>query len=233
MRSAGTQSHGCAKANVRNGTDAASESTKVFIVSNVRLYRDGMSVMLARTPRISVAGAAAWEGAEALHPDLYPDIVLLDATVPDLSSVARCIIRSMPDSKIVAFALGHLETEALICAEAGISAFVGQDASARELIIAIDQARRGEFAISARFTSILLERVAELSRRSIPATPLAKALTHREQQILPLIERGMSNKEIARVLSIEAATIKNHIHNILEKMQLRRRGEIAARVRAG
>jgi DNA-binding NarL/FixJ family response regulator len=132
--------------------------------------------------------------------------------------------------KIVAFALGEVDRELIACAEAGVSAFVGRDGSHQDLLRAIDQARRGEFSVSPHQAGLLLGRIAELAETR-PLSP--GKLTRREREIVPLIERGLSNKEIARQLSIETATIKNHVHNILEKMQLRSRGEVAARVRIG
>jgi two-component system, NarL family, nitrate/nitrite response regulator NarL len=188
-----------------------------------------MALLLAETPLFEVIGVAALAPALEMLPAQAPDIVLLDASAPHSDRVARAVGAASPTSKIVAFALADSEEGALACAEAGVAAFVGSNASAEELVAALEQVRRGEFSASPRLTSMLMGRLADLARHQ--ARPAAKVpLTQREREIVPLIERGLSNKEIARLLSIEASTIKNHVHNILDKLELRRRGEVAARV---
>lgn len=205
---------------------------RVFILSDVRLFREGLVLLLLRDLSVIVVGASPASNAGARIAEVRPDVVLLDANLKDMPGCAQCVRDIAPEIKIVAFALGEVDQELLACAEAGISAFVGRDASHRDLLLAIDQARRGEFSVSPHQATLLLGRIAELAElRS--QSPGSANLTRREREIVPLIERGLSNKEIARHLSVEAATIKNHVHNILEKMQLRRRGEIAARIRNG
>jgi two-component system nitrate/nitrite response regulator NarL len=209
----------------------AAERPQVFIVSNVRLYRDGMSLTLSRAGATDVVGASALSQAAVSLAASCPDCVLVDAALPELGAAVHVIRTASPDSKVVAFGLADLDAEVIACAEAGIAGFVGCDASVDDLVSAILQARRGEFAASPRQALLLLNRVAELARCQNVPLASAPALTRREREIVPMVERGLSNKEIARVLSIEASTIKNHVHNILDKFQLRRRGEIAARVR--
>ena len=208
------------------------EPPRVFILSDVRLFREGLAVLLPRDGSIAVVGAGPASEAGKLVTKLKPDILLLDATLSDLPECAQQVRQAVKGIKIVAFALGEVDEELIACAEAGACAFVGRDGSHRDLLRAIDEAWRGEFSVSPHHTALLLGRIAELAeRRSHPSS--AMTLTRREREIVPLIERGLSNKEIARHRSIGPATIQNHIHNILEKMQVRRRGEIAARSRAG
>jgi DNA-binding NarL/FixJ family response regulator len=202
----------------------------VFILSDVRVTREGLALLLSRNGSVIVVGAAAGNVAGSHIAELQPDVVLLDATLDDLPSCTRRLRDAADGVKIVAFALDEVDEELIACAEAGVSAFVGRDGSHQDLLRAIDQARRGEFSVSAHQARLLLGRIAELAE--MRAQPLG-SLTRREREIVPLIERGLSNKEIARQLAIATATIKNHVHNILEKMQLRSRGEVAARVRAG
>lgn len=209
-----------------NPTDVG--RSRVFIISDVRLCRDGMALLLAQADTIEIVGAAAPAQALDMLCALAPDIALMDASSPGLERTVQVINAASRASKIVAFALADSEANGIACAEAGVAAFVGSNASAEELIAALDEVRRGEFSASPRLASLLMGRLADLSRRQAPSAP---ALTQRELEIVPLIERGLSNKEIARALSIEASTIKNHVHNILDKLQLRRRGEVAARVR--
>jgi two-component system, NarL family, nitrate/nitrite response regulator NarL len=208
----------------------ARPGVQIFIISDVRLFREGLSVLLSQNAMLRVVGSA---GSDEIAGGIAPacaDIALLDAGLADLSGCVRQVREMMDGIKVIAVALGAADRELIACAEAGISAFVGRDASHQDLLHAIDQVRRGETSLSPRQATLLLARVAELAGRDWASSETPN-LTRREREIVPLIERGLSNKEIARHLAVEPTTIKNHVHNILEKMQLRRRGEIAARAR--
>jgi two-component system nitrate/nitrite response regulator NarL len=209
----------------------AGAAADVFIISNIRLFREGLTVLLSRNPSLNVVGAASAEDVNGEFCERGADIVLLDATLDDLSGCVRRVREAVDGVKVVAVALGEVDQELIACAEAGITAFVGRDGSHHDLMRAIDGVRRGETSVSPHQAMLLLGRIAELAGRP-KAPPGPYNLTPREREIVPLIERGLSNKEIARHLSIEIATIKNHVHNILEKMQLRSRGEIAASARS-
>ena len=106
------------------------------------------------------------------------------------------------------------------------------DASVDDLVDAIRKALRGEVICSARVTGLLFQRVAALSEAT-QAPSNMRPLTRRECEIAKLVNKGMSNKEIARSLRIASATVKNHVHNILEKLQVSRRGAAAAILRGG
>jgi DNA-binding NarL/FixJ family response regulator len=139
-----------------------------------------------------------------------------------------------PGAKLVVFALSEADDDLIACAEAGIGVFVGRDGSPAELVDAVDQAWRGAYAAPPHLTTLLLRRLATLSPGHAAAAAAASSsspLTRREREIMPLLERGLSNKEIARLLGTEPATIKNHVHNILGKLQVRRRAQLAARRR--
>ena len=115
-------------------------------------------------------------------------------------------------------------------AEAGIAGWVTREASVDDLRATVASAAAGEAVFSPRLAASLLRRVAALaSERRVGAQ--ATPLTRRQREILALIDEGLSNKEIARRLSIEVATVKNHVHNILEKLEVTRRAEAAALVR--
>jgi two-component system nitrate/nitrite response regulator NarL len=208
---------------------SAGPAVHVFIISNIRLFREGLTLLLSRNPSLSVVGSAAADEVDSFG-ERGADIVLLDATLEDLPGCVRRVREAQDGVKVVAVALGEVDQELITCAEAGISAFVERDGSHQDLLRTIDQVRRGETSVSPHQAMLLLGRIAELAGRS-KLTPGPYNLTRREREIVPLIERGLSNREIARHLSIEIATIKHHVHNILAKMQLRRRGEIAASAR--
>jgi two-component system nitrate/nitrite response regulator NarL len=214
-------------------------SLRVFILSDVRLCREGLALLLAQQRSIDVVGSASAPKAIREIVELRPDIVLLDASAVDVRALARGIYDVMPDSKVIAFAICEIDEEVIACAEAGIAAYVTRECSSEEMVDILHQAVRGDFVCSQRLTSSLFRYIASLSRerRGLNSAIMAERdnvdfkLTRRENDVIPFIAQGLTNKEIARTLGVGPSTIKNHVHNILEKLQLRRRGEIAAQAR--
>jgi len=158
-------------------------------------------------------------------------VVLLDTAIPDNVWIVRALVAAVPGPKVVALAVPEVEREVLACAEAGVAGYVTREGSVEDLVAAVESVARGEMVISPRMAATLLQRVATLALEQSPAAIEAR-LTTREVEILDLIDQGLSNKEIARRLTIELSTVKNHVHNILEKLNVTRRGEAAARARA-
>jgi DNA-binding NarL/FixJ family response regulator len=206
--------------------------TRVLIVAHIRLYREGLTAMLQGERRIDVVGTAtgADEAVAALQA-CRPDVVLLDTAIPDNVWIVRALVAAVPGTKVVALAVPEVEREVLACAEAGVAGYVTREGSVEDLVAAVESVARGEMVISPRMAATLLQRVATLALEQSPAAIEAR-LTTREVEILDLIDQGLSNKEIARRLTIELSTVKNHVHNILEKLNVTRRGEAAARARA-
>jgi DNA-binding NarL/FixJ family response regulator len=137
---------------------------------------------------------------------------------------------SLPRVCVVAFAVTEIEHLILACAEAGIAGYVGRDGSEQDVVAAVECALRGELYCSKRIAGILSRYIAAIPRQS-SRPDQQPALTSREDQVLDLLAEGMSNKEIGRALQICDATVKNHVHNILDKLRVHRRGEAAARFR--
>jgi two-component system, NarL family, nitrate/nitrite response regulator NarL len=207
--------------------------TTLVVVSDIRLYRDGLAEVLGRRTGLDVVGvAASLPAAIGETRQRKPDIVLVDMAAKPRPAAVRDFVLAVPDAKVVALALANAEEDVLDYAEAGIVGYVTRESSLDELVSAIESVARDEMVCSPRMTATLLRRVAELaaSRGLEPAR--AARLTGRELQIVRLIDDGLSNKEIARRLYIEVATVKNHVHNILEKLQVRRRAEAATKLRA-
>jgi DNA-binding NarL/FixJ family response regulator len=113
-----------------------------------------------------------------------------------------------------------------------MAGYVSREGSLHDLVAAIDSAARGEMLCTPRVAATLLRRVSSLAAERPPAQPFAR-LTNRQLEIVRLIEQGLTNKEIARRLCIELPTVKNHLHNIFEKLDVHRRGELASVVRRG
>ncbi len=202
----------------------------VLVVAEVRLFRDLLSDTLARREDLEILGSAGagGEAVERLH-SVVPDVVVLDARTPDALAGMRMLRAASPGLRIVTLAVPELEAELLEWVEAGVAGCVTEDAGIDQLVEAIRSAARGEAVCSPRMTAALFRRVAALSAERRDARPDA-VLTSREREVMSLLEQGLSNKEIARRLSIELSTVKNHVHNILEKLGVGRRAEAVAQL---
>jgi two-component system, NarL family, nitrate/nitrite response regulator NarL len=204
---------------------------QILIVCDVRLYREGLAQSLTSDGRVRVLGCAI-SVADALAQirETPPDVVVLDVAIRNSLDLPRAMQATAPATRVVAFALHDVEHDVLQCAEAGIAGYVPRDGSLSDLVHAIEGAVRGEVICSPRTAATLFRRLASLSSQSVPAGE-DSVLTAREIQIVELIDQGLANKEIAQLLSIGTATVKNHVHHILEKLQVTRRAEAAARLR--
>jgi DNA-binding NarL/FixJ family response regulator len=205
---------------------------RIVIVAAVRLYRDGLALALSRDHGFDVVGTARDidTAAAVVAPD-PPDLVVLDMGLADSLELARGLAGGPDAPRVVALAIPETEESVLACAEAGIAAYVPRDASLDELAAALRRAACGEVACSPRMAGMLMRRVAVLAAER-PGFPHESPLTARESEIVVLLDEGLSNKEIAQRLFIEVATVKNHVHNILDKLNVSRRGQAAARMRA-
>jgi two-component system nitrate/nitrite response regulator NarL len=204
---------------------------RVLIAADVRLYGEGIRLLLERESGIEVAGTAG-SAADALRQvaELCPDLALVDSAMPNSIDLIRAIRRAASAVKIVALGVPELDRDIISCVEAGISGYVTRDGSRSDLVAAVRSVARGEALCSPRVAASLLEHVAALARDR-PSAP-RDGLTRRELQVVRLIDEGLSNKEIAGRLCIEVPTVKSHVHSILGKLGVHRRGEAAARIRA-
>jgi DNA-binding NarL/FixJ family response regulator len=208
------------------------DSVRIFIVAEVRLYREGLADVLQREESFRVVGATPFgpETTEAIG-RASPDVVLLDMQIRDSLRLIRTISEAARGAGVIALAVPEVDRYLLNCVEAGAAGYVTQDQSIEDVTAAVRSAACGEAVVSPRMAARLLRHVSALAAGVSPSEPLAR-LTPRERDIAARVERGLSNKQIARELSIEVATVKNHVHNILEKLHVNRRSEAAARLRA-
>ncbi len=204
---------------------------RVLIVTEVRLYGEALAQWLERRGSVRVAGTTGnREEALARIQQLLPDVALVDIPMPGSLETARAMVDLEPELKVVAIGLEETEQNVLACAEAGFAGYVPREASLNDLAVVIEGAACGELQYSPRVAATLLRRLASLVSTQGAGYGEVK-LTAREVEMVQLIDQGLSNKEIARRLSIEVATVKNHVHNILEKVRVHRRSEAAARLR--
>jgi len=205
------------------------ESISLFVVDDVRLLRDGLAALLAEQDDITVIGTASSGGtALAKIKELRPEIALIDIGMPgkDGITVTRALRQELPEVKVIILGMPDLTDEIMACVEAGAAGYVLKEASFDYLVETIRAVHQGESFCSPRMAASLFSRIAELvAERMPPIPPSSIKLTARELEIITAIADGLSNKEIAQRLAIEPQTVKNHIHNILDKLQLHTRLE--------
>jgi DNA-binding NarL/FixJ family response regulator len=209
--------------------DGFSVMIRIVIACDIRLYREGLSLHLVRQDQLDVVGTAATrEETHRLARDLRPDVLLLDMAMPGSLEIVHEVHDIAPETRVLALTIPEADGAVIACAEAGVAGFVTREATIGDLVEAICCAARGEACMSPRAAATLLRRVGALAADRPSATPPRGELTAREREIVELVALGLSNKAIAARLHVELATVKNHVHNILDKLQVRRRGEIAA-----
>jgi DNA-binding NarL/FixJ family response regulator len=204
---------------------------RVLIISDIRLYLDGLAEIIGQYDDIEIAGTCdILDEALLAVGRVKPNVVLQDMAMHNCMTAIRAVKRFDPSIKVVALGVPEIDREIIACAEAGISNYVTRQGSISELIRAVQDTVRGELRCSPKIAACLLQQVGS---RSSDRTLLEEPgrLTPREMEIAHLIDLGLSNKEIATQLFIEVSTVKNHVHNLLEKLNVRRRGEAAARLR--
>lgn len=213
---------------------ARASSPRVVIVSGLRLLREGLAEALTRSSAISVIAAVPDSArARAAIADHAPSIVLIDIELRDSLALVHAINSAPGAPRIVVFAVSDSDDALLPYIEAGINGYVARDGALTDVVATVESVARGETIISPRLAAALFQRLADQRRRREAgnADVARSDLTLRERQILSLLEQGLTNKEIARTLGIEMATVKNHVHHVLEKMKVSRRGQAAARAR--
>ena len=213
---------------------AAEQAVRVLIVDDQQLMRDGIASLLKLQDGLEIVGMAA-NGQEAveLATSQQPDVILMDVRMPVLDGVAATeqIHRQIPACKILMLTTFNDEAYVLEALQVGASGYLLKDLPARDLAQAIQAVHRGIYQLDptvADQLKALLSR-AQTAREqpgALKATDEAD-LTERELEVLRLIARGATNREIAETLVISEGTVKNHISNILGRLNLRDRTQAA------
>jgi two-component system, NarL family, nitrate/nitrite response regulator NarL len=207
-------------------------NVRVSIISSVRLVREGLAASLrGRNGVVVVETVGQSPAGIARLADAEPDVVLVDLGETDADTVAtaRLIKAASPGVKLVAFGLDEIDDRVFACAAAGFCGYVPRECGADELHRALVDVMEGRMHCAPHITAAMFNRLAGFfQERERPEALLS--LTSRESEILTLVQQGRSNKDIARQLAISSATVKNHMHNILQKLQVSRRGQAAARL---
>jgi two-component system, NarL family, nitrate/nitrite response regulator NarL len=208
---------------------------RVAIIHRNRLFREGLAFVLSQQQNITVVTCTAEVSTIIVEIDkLLPDVMILDFSQQERHGLqeARQLRENCPAAKLLMMGLTESESDILACIEAGAAGLLQREASLEELLQTIRAVVAGEALCSPKIVALLLSQLAEEAHARTRVHLLGLPhLTSRERQILALIEERCSNKEIAVRLQIEIQTVKNHVHNILEKLQLHSRREAASYAR--
>jgi DNA-binding NarL/FixJ family response regulator len=200
---------------------------RVLVVTEIRLYREGVADALRRLPDVEEALTADHAAAAVVTArQAEVDVVLLDMTLPDTTRATRSLLAARPHLKVVALGAADEGPAVVACAEAGITGYVSRDATLDDLAEALRCTMRGEAPCSARVAAGLLQHIAHQAQLRGQLT-LPVQLTPRERDVVRLLESGLSNKQIARSLDLQLSTVKNHVHNILAKYGATGRSDLA------
>ena len=203
---------------------------RVLLADPHALFRRGVRLVLEDEPDIEVVGESA-DGLDAVDRivELVPDLVLMDVRMPGISGIeATRRVRSLvPTVKVAILTVSESDDDLFAAVRAGATGYLLKEVSIEELAEAVRAVARGHSLISPSMASRLLAEFNALSRRVEEQRGTAPRLSDRELEVLRLVARGLSNRDIAAELVIAENTVKNHVRNILEKLQLRSRMEAA------
>lgn len=210
---------------------------RVLLVHDIRLISDVIAALLEGVPDIEAAGSATTV-EEALERLPGCDVVLVNARLPDDGAVrlAQAAAAAHPAAKVLVLGLTETKERVLKYVEAGAAGYVLKEDSVEDLLERIRIAHGGAALVSPEVAAALMSRLAELAQSAPAPEPPAPApadsseLTPREREILELVGQGCTNQQIAERLVIEVGTVKNHVHSILQKLNVSSRQDAAAQV---
>lgn len=202
---------------------------RLLIVDDHTLFRRGLVSLLQGERDLEVVGEAA-SGEEALRlaRELQPDVILMDIRMPGMNGVeaSERLGQEAPGARILVLTVSEEDEDVFAAIRAGARGYLLKNAEADDLITAIRRVHGGEAVLSPAITL----RVFQVLQGTAPFPPLA-TLTPREREVLRLLAQGADNRQIAEALVVSENTVKTHIHNILEKLGLQSRSQLAAYAR--
>lgn len=204
---------------------------RVLLIEDNRILRDGISAMINKQEDVTVAGVSdGRDNTLAKARAVKPHVVLMDLGLDSQNSldIVQSVKKEFPGLKIIGMGLAPTQSDILEFVQAGAEGFILKNATVEEVIKTIRAVAGGETVLPYSMTGSLFTQVTEHAlskgKRNLK---MAVRMTQREKEIIALIVEGMSNKEIAGTLNIATFTVKSHVHNILEKLALHNRLQIA------
>ena len=204
----------------------------ILVIEDNRLLRDGLSAMIGEQKDLKVL-AAFGDCAKALQfiRKSQPNIVLLDLGLRNQNSLqlVKVLKKDFKKIKVIVMDLVPLQEDVLIFVQAGVSGFILKDATVNDFLHTIRSVAGGSKVLPPRLTESLFAQIVDkaVTESSVSKIIGSVKMTRRERQVIDLVADGLTNKEIAQKLHLSTYTIKSHIHNILEKLALHTRVQIA------
>ena len=205
---------------------------KLVIVEDNRVLREGLVVLLEEIDGVKALAATGSSMAELEVLHLKPQVVLLNRGLQEQScmQVIKKVLNEAPEAGLIVMDLMPGQTDVVEFVQAGVSGFILSNATLDDFIMTIRAVANGEKVLPDPLTNSLFSQIVENVVKAGKLPPFKKAvkMTRREQEIITLIGKGMTNKEIAQNLNLATYTVKSHVHNILEKLALHSRLQVAA-----
>jgi DNA-binding NarL/FixJ family response regulator len=203
--------------------------TRVLIADDDDLMRAGLVELLSDEPELEIVGEAS-TGREAVERArrLGPDVVLMDVRMPDLNGIeaTRELARAAPSARVLILTTFEQDDYVFGALRAGASGFLLKRTRPEELIAAVHTIARGDSLLSPSVTRRVIDRMAQQPLPELAARARLDQLTRREREVLELVARGLSNREIAAELFVEESTVRTHVKRIQMKLQLRDRVQV-------
>ena len=202
----------------------------VALIEDNRLVREGISALLNQHPDLEVVAGASGVDTSVLR-DVKPQVVLLDLGLGhgDSLRVAEQVKRDFPESKVIVMDLLPVHEDIVEFVNVGVSGFIMKDATLEDLVTTIRSVAQGVPVLPPAMTSTLFSQIArDAVTKGRPEALDSVRMTPREREVINLIAEGLANKEIATRLNVATHTVKSHVRNVMEKLTLHTRLQIAA-----
>jgi len=211
---------------VEREIDQCSPTVRVLLADDQTLFRVGLARLLEADPRVEIVGEAA-DGAEAVRlvGSLTPDVVLMDLKMPNMDGISatREIVSKHPDVKVLILTTWDADNHVIQALKAGASGYILKDSKVEPIISSLLAVKQGERVMA----TAVANRVLEMLTGSTTPKQFYDGLTSREMEILKLLAGGMANKQIAYQLTISEKTVRNHVSNMYEKLNVYDRTQAA------
>lgn len=210
---------------VRPATDE--EPTRVVVIDDHPLFRKGVADLIAMAPSLQLVGEGAdGESGIRVVGSTHPDLILLDLNMKGLDGIETLKrLRDLdPEARVVMLTVSDNEEDVVAALRAGADGYLLKDMEPEEILAGLERVTQGRLVLSERLVDLVARALREEPR---PARVSEAGLTPREEEILGLLERGYSNKLIARDLDLTVGTVKVHVKHILKKLRLKTRVEAA------